>query len=317
MPWNSKSAKGNRISFSEANALSQCEERWSLQYRHHEDRQPGDGMLKGTLLHTGADAFWDGEDWETAVAEQWHADDEFAVADSEILDDAQWLLDRYTRYYADMRDDVEVYAKELELTAKLPGTKVTLMGHIDHVWRVGGHLYVVERKSYGRRDRLDLLPVDPQISSYVWLARQNGLDVAGVLYDGIYTHRWTPTKPTQKYLIDGERGRNAEPWKDFQHEAGPYFTPQEWARMMVEQHPGIERELSASFDYIPLDRTDEQCELAIEGWLKPALSRRTALRRGATPVRNIGMACKWCPAKPRCWEALAFGGDIPVQSDDD
>lgn len=313
MPWNPKSAKGNWISYSEARTLGHCEEQWRLQYREHEDREPSDKMLLGTLLHVGAAAFWQDVCVDAAVDRELYGGEDFVGR--EVPDwvgaDADWLMDRYMLWYADMRSDVKAAHSELELTATLPGTKVKVMGHVDEMWEVDGKLWLVERKSYGSRDRLDLLPVDPQISAYCWLARENGLDVYGVVFDGIYTYHWKPEKPTQKQMIEDADG---EPWlTDERYQDMPAGkAKQAWARDAVEAHPGVDRPLSESFDLVYLDRTPEQMDEGAN-WLKAAVSRRNALRRGATPMRNVGPLCKGCRAKDRCFAGLAFPrGDIEL-----
>lgn len=310
MPWNPKSAKGNRISFSEASALAKCEEAWNQQYRHGVQTETAGAMLKGTLIGTGANAFWRREDWRAAMGEQWANDPEFAnlASDDPVVDDATWLMDRYARWYADMLDEVEIVHTELELSARVPGTRTTVMGHLDEVWRWRDRLYMVERKTYGRRDRLEILHVDPQLGTYPWLCRENGIDLYGVLFDGIYTQRWALEKPTQKALIEEQEEFVAADVISMPAWEAHGLSKRDWAKAQVDAHPGLERHLAESFDLTPIVRTDEQMERNLELWLKPAISRRTALRRGAVPVRNLNsMSCRFCSVREKCWDELAFG----------
>lgn len=270
MPWNPKSAKGNRISFSEATCLAKCEYLWDLQYRNHTDRQPSQKMMLGTLFGIGAATFWLGESWREAVQEATHDEELEPILTDDTYFDAVWLLERYERHYARMRPQVKVVGTELELEARVPYTAIKVMGHLDELWEIDGELWLVERKTYGSRDRLDLVTVEPQESLYAWLARQCGYDIRGVIFDGAYTYRW-------------KRDDRAD---------------------------------SESFDMIWMDRTPAQCDAALD-WLRATISRRTALRRGAKPMRNIGPLCKGCAGKERCFEALAFPQELQIVSPSD
>lgn len=320
MPWNPKSSRGNWISFSEASTLAKCEFLWDLQYRQHIDREPGQKMMLGTLVHAGVAAFW-AQRWSPQIANvedavyEAAADVEMEGLEKETLEQAHWLMRRYERHYTPELADVKVLATELELTATLPGSRTKVMGHIDELWEVNGRIWLVERKTYGSRDRLDLIPVDPQITSYAWLARENDIDVYGIVFDGAYTYRWKPDKPTQKQVVDEAVGT---PWltdDDFQFENASK-AKQLWARREVDRHPGVERPDSESFDRIWLDRTTAQLEAATD-WLKATVSRRLALRRGAVPVRNIGPLCKGCRGKTTCFDGLAFPQEIQIVSSTD
>ncbi len=190
MTWNTKSRKGKNTSFTELSTLAGCEQRWWYRFMEHADNDPSRAMMLGTLVHEGAAALYAGEkDWGRigAVAQGMGLATD---GSDETVDKAAWLLERYFAYYGADRSIVKVLGQELELKAKLPGTDVTVWGHLDEVWQVDGKVWVVERKTYGRRDRLDLLDIDPQITLYSWLARENGLDVFGTIFDGIYTYQW-------------------------------------------------------------------------------------------------------------------------------
>ena len=52
------------------------------------------------------------------------------------------------------------------------------------------NLYVLERKTYGNRPKLDKLQMEDQFLAYVWILQQlfkeHGNDVVGILYDGLW-----------------------------------------------------------------------------------------------------------------------------------
>lgn len=297
MTWNPHTRKGDNTSFTELSTLAQCEQRWWYRFPAGGDSEPSMQMLKGTIIHEGAAAFWSCPDSDVVYKAMVAA----GLHDLEPQDrsDTEWLMWRYCDFYAPMVDRVRVIEHEMELKAKLPGTNITVWGHLDGVYEIDGKLFVVERKTYGRRDRLDLLDIDPQITLYDWLAKANGISVYGILFDGIYTRRWALEKPTQKALIEA----NAE------DPAGVRFTTKQlersWAKSQVEAHPGVDRALSESFDQVWLYRTKTQVAQA-QRWASDILSRRAALRRSKRPVRNIGPLCKGCFEREQCGEELAF-----------
>lgn len=315
MPWNPDSAIGNNISYSEANTLANCEWKWDYVYRLGNRGGGSTAMAKGTVTHDMIAAWWEtGEiDMEIMLGSFAQMDEAERPSPNEraaIADWIRWIMPRYAAHYGSLRDDMEVVAHELELTAMLPGTAVTVMGHVDGLYRhkATGKLYAVERKTYGRRDRLEHLSVDPQVSLYYWLLKANGYDIAGVMWDGIYTYKWKPEKPTQKYLIE-------EAQKDVAKHGRTQSTKAEWAnwaRDVLEDHPGIERPVADSFDLFWLDRTEAQVTQALLD-LKGIVDRRTTLREeGTRPIRNIGNACGWCSARSACHEALAFPQSIQL-----
>lgn len=300
----------SRISFSEANTLANCEWKWDYVYRQGHDGDVSFAMLKGTAAHELAAKWWESGDVSSALSPE--TVDEIVrcqggMGVEAVLDWADWMMRRYAEYHEDLRNSMDVVEHELTLTAILPGTKIPVVGRIDGVYanKTTGELYAVERKTYGRRDRLDYLTVDPQVSLYYWVLQQNGYDITGVMYDGIYTYRWKPEKPTQKQLIeDAKNGTLVD--VDSPAADAPKKVWTEWAREQVERHPGAERPVADSFDVIWLDRTEGQVEQALLD-LKGVVNRRAALRRkGARPIRNIGQQCNWCSARSACHEALAF-----------
>lgn len=321
MTWNPDSAKGNNISFSEANTLSNCEWKWDYTYRL--GNNGGDAsvaMLKGTVTHEVVAHWWDTGEVDGGIAVETLSEIEETCPGSydELLNWVDWIMPRYAQHYGTLRGELKVVEHELELTAKLPGTNVTVMGHVDGLYReaVTGRLFAVERKTYGRRDRLEYLSVDPQVSLYYWLLQENGYDIYSIMWDGIYTHQWKPEKPTQKELIEAAQ---LEQGGVGRLSGLPFTTNKqwtEWAREQVAQHPGVERPNADSFDLVWLDRTDAQIEQALLD-LKSVVSRRTALRRkGARPIRNIGQGCSWCSARTSCHEALAFPQTILLDTSD-
>jgi hypothetical protein len=291
--------------------------KWHLRYQEGLRGEPSDSLRLGRLIDATAAAFWRRDDWRSVLAEQ-IVEQGFAdfVPELDFLDEvpelevparAYWLMQRYERHYGPMLAQVEVLGEQVDLTAPIPGTSQKHQAIIDHIWRVEGDVWVVERKTYGRADRTALVEVDPQLTNNLWVARANGYDAVGIIWDGIYTYRWRPEKPTQKQVVQDYIDQHGEP---------PAPTAKgvaEWAREAVERHSGIERPDSDSFEMLFLDRHDAHIQAAHRE-LQALVSRRTALRRGAQPTRNIGPLCKACEQRETCFERLAFPQSIEVAS---
>lgn len=295
----------NITSYSEMSMLASCEQKWSLRYREHLKGDDSQALQLGRLVDIGVSALLKGEDWygllQRTVAEE-GADWSYVVLqDIEgPASTADWLIRRYRDYYG---LPPQVVATQLDLTAKIPGTAQIHRAIIDELWSVDGELWVVERKTYGRNDRLQLVDVDPQLTLNLWVARENGYDCKGIVFDGIYTYRWKPEKPTQGDMMNqilADPLRYGEMWKDVSQKV-----LREKAKALIEESPGIDRPAADSFDRMWLDRTDEHIAEAIKE-VKGGLQRRNALRRGARPMRNIGPSCRSCAQRPTCFERLGF-----------
>lgn len=172
------------ISYSEASYFAQCEEKWRYAYPLKKQGKPSQAMLKGTAVHNFAEAFWNGD--ETF---EWPED-----INPDTAGDAQWLMGRYKAMYTEMRDSetLKMVEHEAELSAMIPGTRVTLTSHIDALATdKTGAFWVVERKTMKDWRRIEFLRTDWQITLYYWLMQANGYPVEGVAYDAIRTYRWT------------------------------------------------------------------------------------------------------------------------------
>lgn len=309
----------NYTSHTELSRLAHCEMSWKLRYEDGIKGEPSDAMRLGTHVHLGAAAITRGEPWQpvlaAAITEE-GADPSLvrleALEPDSPASTAAWLLGRYERVYG-ASSEFGVWAPtvvdtELELTATIPDTWGDVhLAYIDEVWEDRlGLLWVVERKTYGRGDRLAWVEVDPQLTLNLWIARANGIPAVGIVFDGIYTYRWSPEKPTQKALIEeAEAAGQSWPTKK---------AATEWAREQVAKHPGIERPDADSFTRLWLDRTDAHIEAALDE-VRASVARRTVLRAGAPPVRNLGPHCLRCDQRTSCWESLAFPQDIEVLDD--
>lgn len=296
-----------KINYSQFRVLAECEQKFVYDYvAHLEDRGPTWGRNKGTLLHKFAErwragAFIDHPDgpfwpdsWDT------YYDGEVSLADfpPEMVDDATWLARRYIEHYGPgLPEDWKLISNEERWEVEITqGQTFILQGGADAVVEIDGELWLWETKSYGDRARLEYIEVDPQLVLYkILVEAATGLPIVGVIYDGIYTKRWVPKKPTQKEIIEAHPGlTNGLKGRELQA----------WARAQVEAHPGVERPASESFDRREPTITEQKIERAKQ-YLASAVSRRAALV--ADPelaLPNVGNGCRYCGFKEKCWDDL-------------
>lgn len=293
-------------SHTELSTLSTCEMRWFLRYVEKERGETTPQMYLGTLLHESTAHLLEGRPWSTG----WPEDVLAGQRNEEPWLTAAWLLDRYARYHVHFLAEVEVVANEQRLYVPVPGSKSQKHECVlDSMVKHGKRLWVREAKSYGRTTRVEYLMVDPQLTLNLAVAREHYEGVAGILFDGIYTHRFALERPTQKQVIAEAEADGSIPTFPTRK------AMQDWAREQVNEHPGYERPLAVSFHQDWMDRTPEHTAAA---WAEvcAGISRRNALKRTKQPQRSIGQACGSCAQRGTCWERLAFPLDIELDMDE-
>ena len=311
-------------SHTELSKLANCEMSWWLRYVEGIKGPASQAMEKGSAIHAAAAAFWRGDDWRRTLSEYIirsnqpdldgaMVEDALQYSDLDYIEhddsqrhfaDAVWLMKRYAKHYGQVLEsrDVVSVGEELDLYAQIPGVSQRHRAIIDQIVEHKGHLWMLERKTYGRGNRLDYVTVDPQLTLNMWVAKENGFDVVGIIFDGIYTHRWAPSKPTQADALAGAPDSVLALSKAEQRD---------WAREVVAAHPGTERGTSASFHWVYEYRLAHHIEQALEE-VKAAVRRRTDLLYGERPIRNIGQGCTWCHQRDECYRRLAFPTDIMI-----
>lgn len=97
------------------------------------------------------------------------------------------ILKGYVEYYEDAEGDWEILGVEQPISYKVPGTAITLKGTVDLIIKWRGRIWIVDHKflknlEANLKQRLEL---DDQMTSYLWLARNNGINAAGCVYNVI------------------------------------------------------------------------------------------------------------------------------------
>lgn len=297
------------MSYTELSTLAKCEMMWALRYRDKVE-QPDEPrpiyFRKGTMLHELIHAWWIGGDAQVrAEAAQLGESEDFDHA--ALQDDVQWLYDRYTTHYGELRarGAIRVVETELKVINPLPHTDVSVVTYVDQlVWvkDMGTHpdgLYVVERKSMADWQRLDTIDVDPQVGIAMWQLANAGWPVKGVLYDAMRTYRWKPEKPTQAAFIEAADIAGTLP------EFKTQKAQREWAKAEIEASAGDERPLEDSFNMLWLDRSAQQIVPVVTD-MRAAVRRRAVLGAGEVPMRNIGTTCRTCSFRNECHADLIF-----------
>lgn len=171
----------NALSFSEMSTLSQCEKKWKLQYDTDQEKDfaPSPAMELGSEMHRLLGLWWGPGGPESLQSEN---------------PTAQWLMGRYNEYYMEQAALLHMINTEIPFAVRLPGIlPLWFFGWFDGLVKdyETGDLWIAEFKTMGNWSKLNQLPVDKQITAYIYAARQSGYDVKGVMYDAIRTYMWT------------------------------------------------------------------------------------------------------------------------------
>ena len=110
----------------------------------------------------------------------------------------RWFVERNeappTYCLACGRDDFLIDRERAQLEGTLDG----------FVMDANRKMYVLERKTYGQRPRLDVLQMNDQFLAYTWILTQlfPGYAIGGILYDGLYKKDVGGRKPHVRTLED-------------------------------------------------------------------------------------------------------------------
>ncbi len=246
------------LSYSELSTLAKCEKNWQLKYNDHiEIESTSEAMERGTELHRLLGMWWGCE-----APEFLDTEDETAA----------WLMDRYDQHYTAEAAPLIMKAINIPFAVPLPGGSY-LFGWFDGlVYNYETKEYwIVEFKTMGSWSRMHQLPVDKQITLYIWAANQMGLNVKGVMFDALLTTHWK----TEEGEVYKSGPRKGEP-KDYHPPADSFR--REW-----------------------VTRTDEEIQECLDE-VKSACHVRTRLSfKLRAPIRNVGQHCGYCDYMPECY----------------
>lgn len=107
------------------------------------------------------------------------------------------------RWGSPLPEGFTLYAPEQTCVIPIPGTPHFLAGTLDGlITDTYGRFYVLERKTYGQRPRIDVLNMQDQFLAYLWILRELGIgEVGGLAYDGAWKREKPPLKSSLEDLF--------------------------------------------------------------------------------------------------------------------
>lgn len=183
-----------------------------FQYKYVERLKPrieGSRPLRmGTWMHSLLEEYYSGRDWKAKHAEltRQYADlfDEEKDSLGDLPTDCKSLMLSYLWHYGANKDDPfhgwEVEDVELTIEAALPNGHV-LRGRTDLLIRDRYGLWVVDHKNMKTFPDFSFRLLDSQSALYLWILRQNGIEVQGF----IWNYLRTKAPPVPELIKDGSR----------------------------------------------------------------------------------------------------------------
>jgi len=128
---------------------------------------------------------------------------DMSTVDLDALTEATILANGMMRWYKDFaekNDDFTVIEVEKTFDVKVPRTRVVLTGRFDLLIQdQSGRLWIVDHKTCGKFTPDRDIEMDDQFTAYLWIAREVGLNVSGVIVNML--RKKLPTVP--KVLTSG------------------------------------------------------------------------------------------------------------------
>lgn len=190
------------IRVTERQQFKACRRRWKYAYR--ERLQPrdtkSDARTLGTVLHASLASFYRtllslqkiGESWDLAQiqaeVDYWDAwDANISSLEDEQIILGEGMLKGYLRRYSAEHSKRYVLFVEHTFYAKIPGTRVWLSGTPDvGWWSPSQGIWIDDHKGYRvLLTEEQVQEYDDQQGLYIWLLRQNGINVRGSYYNQI------------------------------------------------------------------------------------------------------------------------------------
>lgn len=262
--------------------LVTCEKRYHWSRIAKLPVEPSKAMAKGSFIHALLGAWWGGKPWQEEAmtqVQEWRDAHPYIdpmtgelghAPDPEWMADMTWLMDRYDRFYAGGRDEVEVVAIERPFKVRVPSKYAWFTGRWDMLVRdQQGRLWVVEWKSMSDWDTLEQYVWAPQLSLYYWAAwadKTLGERPYGILLDALKTYHWVKDRP----LEDSFRRR----WLD--------RSPEQLDNTIAELAAGMVRARELRKGAFPLRNVDRHC-----GWCPFREPCRNELAFGDDPFDSL------------------------------
>lgn len=198
------------LSVSQIAKLTECEQRWVFNKTIGEpaDQAKSVPLELGTLLHELCQGWAVGLAWRDVwrrELEAWGWQEGFEEPEH-FLRAWDIMLDWETLYGE--RPDYTVVGRELPFNVAIPGFEglVHIRGFLDELRahkngpkRTDDVIRVGEYKSMGRWGREKMVPYDPQLWTYLWIARSIHAGVTGATFDAISTYAYKEPSPDKRF----------------------------------------------------------------------------------------------------------------------
>lgn len=196
--------------------FQRCAQRYVWSYLDKVEVDKTAGLRRGEALHAALESFYRGELAGTllstridqALTAAWN---NFEPTGEDMLEDWELMQRILLRYFREVALQDQWVVREVELTWNTPTDyPFSLTGRIDLMVQAGGRNFIVDHK-FNKQVSDRHLPVDPQVSTYLLLARILGIEVHGVIYNII---RMTEGGVAVKEPVVRQTVRRTSAWLD-------------------------------------------------------------------------------------------------------
>lgn len=196
------------LSISQISKLTGCEQRWVFTKTLGDpDVAQGEALLLGSLLHELCQGWAQGLQWRDVWREELEATEwEEGFEEPRYFLRAWSIMLDWETFYGP-KPSYTVVGRELPFDVPVPGVEgVRIRGYLDELRsvqtgprRTDSEIRVGEYKSMGRWGREKMVPFDPQLWTYVWIAKQIHAGVTGATFDAISTYPYKTPEPEKRF----------------------------------------------------------------------------------------------------------------------
>lgn len=215
------------------------------------------------------------------------------------------ILFGYEMHYADLDlTEWKILAVEQTYKCKIPGTNIWLIGTVDLVIWWKGQIWIVDHKFLrAAGDSLKgQLEMDDQMTAYLWLAKMNGIDAVGCIYNVI--KKKAPVRPEP--LVKGGLSKNKaidttyEIYYDAILEHG--YDPEDYTDMLDM----LKAKGNTFYVREPVRRNQMELDFFVRDLIAEA---REMTSKNTYLYPSQGMQCGWCKYRALC-KGEREGADI-------
>ena len=181
------------IRVSELMTYRQCRRKWNWQYNEQLGKidQKIGAREHGTLFHTCLQGYYNGikdgkshEDAQVDAWALWAEHSQLMDYTPENLELFSGMLAHYFEKYNAVELGWKILAVEQRYYAKVPKTNVYISGQIDLLVEIPKYgIVIVDFKTWASFWSFEEVQFSTQLTAYIWILKQNGVDVREAWYD--------------------------------------------------------------------------------------------------------------------------------------